>query len=88
MGDEADWQLERNMYREMYPRGFDEVIFEPVDPERIKWTAADGIRTTLKDVTTRHLGNIANVLEGRGSDVAKSVRKYYEKRVREENELL
>lgn len=87
MGDAADFQIECDEHRAIYPFGVDVLFPDPTRDENRKilahhiWTTRDGESVKLKDMGLSHLLNVVKMQERKGHKLAPNLRDYYEYRV-------
>lgn len=87
MGDAADFAIECEEHRALYPFGVDVLFADKVrDQNRrilaaYEWTTKDGQKIKFRDMELLHLLNVVRLQERRGHKFAPQLRDYYEYRV-------
>ncbi len=87
MGDAADFAIECEEHRALYPFGVDVLFADPIrDSNRSilaehEWVTRDGQTIKLKDMDLGHLLNVVKMQERKRHRFAPQLRDYYQYRV-------
>ena len=91
MGDAAEFQMERDEHRAMYPFGVDVLFADEVREKNreiladYKWETRDGSKVKFSDMELSHLLNVVKMQERKGHKFAGQLRDYYQYRATVEN---